>query len=222
MADMVVSVEDLRDYMDISFTPRQSKGAALVLTGLQSELEAIFLRPVTPTRTVQAVTISREQAGQRTSIDSFHGPMGIGAGGGSGGLSPFAQTLLGVVPESMVPQQSIPIFATNTPISSVASVTVNGQLLIVDQHYKVTNWGFELFGAQLNDNVVLDYVGGFDGANNPAIVLAILRAASRETQNLHDDVLGVKALETRDVAPLVTGFTEQEKKNLGSLARNIP
>ena len=38
----------------------------------------------------------------------------------------------------------------------------------------------------------------------------ILRAATREMQNMHDDVVGVKDLETRNVAPLETGFLEKE------------
>jgi hypothetical protein len=29
-------------------------------------------------------------------------------------------------------------------------------------------------------------------------------------QNMHDDVVGIKDLETRNVAPLETGFTERE------------
>ena len=38
----------------------------------------------------------------------------------------------------------------------------------------------------------------------------ILRAATREMQNMHDDVVGVKDLNTRNVAPLETGFTDRE------------
>jgi hypothetical protein len=33
-------------------------------------------------------------------------------------------------------------------------------------------------------------------------------------QNMHDDVVGIKDLETRNVAPLVTGFTEQELQSV--------
>jgi hypothetical protein len=38
----------------------------------------------------------------------------------------------------------------------------------------------------------------------------ILRAASREMQNMHDDVVGIKDLEARNVAPMETGFLEKE------------
>jgi hypothetical protein len=40
--------------------------------------------------------------------------------------------------------------------------------------------------------------------------LMILRAATREMQNMHDDVVGVKDLNTRNVAPLETGFSDRE------------
>jgi hypothetical protein len=40
--------------------------------------------------------------------------------------------------------------------------------------------------------------------------LMILRAATREMQNMHDDVVGVKDLNPRNVAPMETGFTEKE------------
>ena len=38
----------------------------------------------------------------------------------------------------------------------------------------------------------------------------ILRAATREMQNMHDDVVGIKDLESRNVAPMETGFLEKE------------
>ena len=42
------------------------------------------------------------------------------------------------------------------------------------------------------------------------VSVLILRAASREMQNMHDDVVGIKDLNPRNVAPLETGFTERE------------
>jgi hypothetical protein len=49
-----------------------------------------------------------------------------------------------------------------------------------------------------------------DGENLSLFKLFILRAATREMQNMHDDVVGVKDLNPRNVAPLETGFTEKE------------
>jgi hypothetical protein len=43
---LLVSLSELRSYMDISLTNRQQDAAELVLAGLQSELEAYLRRPV--------------------------------------------------------------------------------------------------------------------------------------------------------------------------------
>jgi hypothetical protein len=58
------------------------------------------------------------------------------------------------------------------------------------------------------------------GENIPALKLIILRAASREMQNMHDDVVGLKDLETRNVAPLQTGFLESELMTLKRYRKN--
>ena len=67
--------------------------------------------------------------------------------------------------------------------------------------------------------MVAVYTAGVAGANYPYLKLLILRAASREVQNLHDDVVGLKDLETRDVATDVTGFTEAELKSVQRFRR---
>jgi hypothetical protein len=50
--------------------------------------------------------------------------------------------------------------------------------------------------------------------------LLILRAASREMQNMHDDVVGLKDLTTRNVGPLVTGFLDTELMSLRKYRRS--
>ena len=42
----------------------------------------------------------------------------------------------------------------------------------------------------------------------------MLRAATREVQNMHDDTVGLKDLTTRNVAPLETGFSERELQSI--------
>jgi hypothetical protein len=58
--------------------------------------------------------------------------------------------------------------------------------------------------------VTVNYTAGLDGENIKMFKLMILRAATREMQNMHDDVVGVKDLNTRNVAPLETGFSDRE------------
>ena len=61
-----------------------------------------------------------------------------------------------------------------------------------------------------NDTVEITYEGGLDGGQIHVFKLMILRAATREMQNMHDDVVGIKDLNPRGVAPVETGFLEKE------------
>jgi hypothetical protein len=58
--------------------------------------------------------------------------------------------------------------------------------------------------------VEITYEAGLDGDSIPIFKLLILRAAAREMQNMYDDVVGVKDLNTRNVGPLITGFLDTE------------
>jgi hypothetical protein len=48
----------------------------------------------------------------------------------------------------------------------------------------------------------------------------ILRAASREVQNMHDDVVGIKDLSAREVAIAEVGFLEKELMAVKRWRRN--
>ena len=78
--------------------------------------------------------------------------------------------------------------------------------------YTVQKYGLELYRGFANDIVEVIYTGGLDGEQIKMFRLMILRAATREMQNMHDDVVGVKDLNSRNVAPLETGFLEKELK----------
>lgn len=78
------------------------------------------------------------------------------------------------------------------------------------QDYVVRKYGIDLYTAYANDKVTIEYTAGLDGSSIKAFKLLMLRAATREMQNMHDDVVGIKDLETRNVAPLDTGFLERE------------
>ena len=76
--------------------------------------------------------------------------------------------------------------------------------------YVVRRYGIDVYRTFANDDIEVIYTAGLDGAEIKHFRLMILRAASREMQNMHDDVVGIKDLETRNVGPLVTGFTPEE------------
>jgi hypothetical protein len=86
--------------------------------------------------------------------------------------------------------------------------------------YIPQKYGVDVFNTYADDIVTVTYTGGLAGENIPALKLIILRAASREMQNMHDDVVGLKDLETRNVAPLQTGFLESELMTLKRYRKN--
>lgn len=85
-----------------------------------------------------------------------------------------------------------------------------GTAVATGNDYTVQRYGLEMYRGFPNDLVEVTYSGGLDGENIAMFRLMILRAATREMQNMHDDVVGVKDLNPRNVAPLETGFTEKE------------
>ncbi len=94
--------------------------------------------------------------------------------------------------------------------AGLAVYTSGGTAVATGNDYTVHRYGLELYRGFPNDVVEVTYTGGLDGETIQMFKLFILRAATREMQNMHDDVVGVKDLTTRNVAPMETGFTERE------------
>ena len=91
--------------------------------------------------------------------------------------------------------------------------------LTVEDDYVVRRFGIDYFYALDGDTITITYTAGLNGANIPMFKLLILRAASREMQNMHDDVVGIKDITTRNVGPLVTGFLDTELASLRKYRR---
>jgi len=202
---MLVTKTDLTNYMDIKLTLRQQDAADLVLAGLQSELEAYLRRPIEVTEFEEEYRLPSSQhgvpMGTFLSIDNSYYNDSF--------------TTTNPVDNMIYAEPPHMIYMRNSPIVSVSSVTVepiNGNLitLTVNDDYVVHRYGIEYFYGYENDLVTVTYTAGLGGDGVPLFKILILRAASREMQNLHDDVVGVKDLETRNVAPLVTGFLDTE------------
>jgi hypothetical protein len=92
--------------------------------------------------------------------------------------------------------------------------------LEVGNDYVVRRYGIDVYFSLADDLVKVTYTAGIDGTQIPAFRLLILRAATREMQNMHDDVVGVKDLNSRNVAPLETGFTERELLSIKKFKKN--
>jgi hypothetical protein len=212
----LVTATDLKVYMDISLTNRQMDAADIVLAGLQSELEMFLRRPIEVTE-YEEVHV----------IPSTH--TGIPATSLFVNYSPTSESFYGsgsTVDKTTYLEPPTTIYLLNTPVVSVSEVkhkaylTSTERTLVPEQDYVVRGFGIDVFGAYADDTVTVTYEGGLDGANIPVFKLMILRAATREMQNMHDDVVGVKDLETRNVAPLQTGFLETELTALKRYRKN--
>jgi hypothetical protein len=274
---MLVSINDLVTYMDISFSLRQQDAAELVLSGLQSEMEAFLRRPVevdeftethiipsyfqgvpatsffydssldttgnvlnyiqpsvvlslrnTPVVSISQVRIkSLGEAGTNLG-EALKRQAAITAAARTGTSVTYTAAAhkftIGqrVSVENMAPSgynvsgKEITAVTTNSftvgDMSSSLGVTTDatGTATAVGNDYTVQRYGLEMYRGFPNDVVEVTYTGGLDGENLSLFKLFILRAATREMQNMHDDVVGIKDLNPRNVAPLETGFTEKE------------
>ena len=197
----LATVAELKKYMDITFSNTQEEAAQMILTGLEADLEHYIGRPVTAASFSETYVAEANYTG--SSAYSFFYDYNID------------RTLTTVTDVTKPPYV---VYTRQTPIVSVASVTVQGQTdssattQTVGNDYVVRRYGIDMFRVNDNDKIVINYTAGLDSTadNTSALKLVILRAASREVQNLHDDVVGMKDLTTRNVAPVETGFTPEE------------
>jgi hypothetical protein len=101
-------------------------------------------------------------------------------------------------------------FTVAEVVGSLGTYVSGGTATATGNDYVVHRYGLELFRGFANDIVDVTYRGGLEGDIQEMFKLMILRAATREMQNMHDDVVGIKDLNSRNVAPLETGFLEKE------------
>jgi len=209
----IVSAAELKTYMDISLTNRQMDAADIILSGLQSEMELYLRRPVE----VQTAT-------EEHRIPSTH--TGIPTSSFFVNANPSGNSFTGSqVDNTTYLDPPMTVYLINTPVVSVSEVKLKPlrgteRTLVAEQDYIVREFGVDVFPAYADDLVTITYEGGLDGSDIPALKLLILRAATREMQNMHDDVVGVKDLETRNVAPLQTGYLEMELMSLKRYRKN--
>jgi hypothetical protein len=196
---MLASTTDLERYMDVKFSNRQLYAAEFVLEGLQSELESYLRRPVEVKSFVEDYRVESTNVGIPTS--SFFYDTSLGS-------DQKPQTFL---------QPPYTVYLRNSPVVSVSSVKVTSPLpnsatetLEDGRDYVVRRYGIDVYRSFANDNINVTYTAGLAGDEIKHFKLLLLRAATREMQNMHDDVVGIKDLETRNVAPLTTGFTPEE------------
>jgi len=195
---MLVSVADLTKYMDIRFSNRQEEAAEFVLEGLQSELEGYLRRPVEPTEFTETYIMDSNYVGVPTSSFFYNESL---------------DTTFNTVSYFSPPTT---VYLRNSPVISVDLLVVRpqtestGTSQVEGRDFTIRRYGVDVYRAFANDEVTITYTAGLDGSAIKVFKLMILRAATREMQNMHDDVVGVKDLETRNVAPMEVGFLEKE------------
>lgn len=133
-------------------------------------------------------------------------------------------TITGITPTTLnINAKIITAVATNTfsVASSGASgaYTSGGTATANGSDYTVRRYGIDVYTGFANDIVTITYTGGLDGDNIKMFKLMILRAATREMQNMHDDVVGVKDLNPRGVAVAQTGFLDTELAQIKKYSR---
>lgn len=123
---------------------------------------------------------------------------------------------LGLVPDTFnIQNKEITAVTTNTFTiggveESLGSFVSGGTAKATGHDYVVRRYGIDIFRGFANDIFEITYDAGLNGSEIAIFKLLILRAATREMQNMHDDVVGIKDLESRNVAPLETGFSDRE------------
>ena len=200
---MLVEVADLAKYMDIKFSNRQVDAAGFVLAGLQSELEAYLRRPLEVDEYVDEEHVV-DWEHLMLPVSSFFYDHNID-------MTNYPRSTL-VTPYT--------VHLRNSPVTTVTEVTLytktreDPMVLNEGLDYVVRRYGIDVLVVLQNEILTVTYTAGLDGASIPVFKLLILRAATREMQNMHDDVVGVKDLSARDVAPAVTGFTQEELRSV--------
>jgi hypothetical protein len=292
---MLVTVQDLVTYMDISLSLRQQDAADIVLSGLQSELEAYLRRPIQVTEFTEEYKVPSSHLAvpmssffyQNSMESSFYTANGnsnqssmnyamppetiylrnspvvrvhsveiqnqwttpaylgeaitrnasvtnaIKAGNkitftanGHGFTIGQYVTVTNAVPDEYnVANKKIVEVTTNTFIiddeaGALPAYSSGGSAKAIGTNYSVRRYGIDIFNIVADDTITVTYEAGLDGDSIPMFKLLILRAATREMQNMHDDVVGIKDLESRNVAPLETGFTERELMSVKKYKRS--
>ena len=198
----LITVADIKTYMDISLTNTQEDAAQFIIDGLQAELEAYLRRPVERTaftETYRVPDVGRGVVNHQYYYNYTTNPE-------------TTLTSPGIIYTPMYT-----LYLDNSPVVSVASVSITpatasatATTQIAETDYVTRKYGLDLYNAYANDRITVTYTAGLDGANIKLFKTLMLRAATREMQNMHDDVVGLKDLTTRNVAPMETGFSDRE------------
>ena len=286
----LVTVSDLKTYMDINFSNRQEDAAQYVIDGLQSELETYLRRPIevasfteqyvlesdhvglpmgstifndfyqasdidpvglmtygtppptvyfnnSPVISVQSVTLTNMSESNRVLGEAIKRTATVTSVTVSGTTVVYTASNHGFTVGQNIAVSGLSTSALNLKSNIISSVATNnftvtqsglsagtfaqtGTVVASGFDYVVRKFGIDFYLGFANDILNVTYTAGLTGGNTPMFKLMILRAASREVQNMHDDVVGIKDLGAREVALQETGFLEKELNSVRRWRRN--
>ena len=198
---MLVDADDLATYMDIGrFSNRQEDNATLIIAGVQSEIETYLRRPIEPVEYTEIYRIPEDYLNVSATAYFYDRT-----------LDSTVDTIERVVQPPYV------IHLNYSPVVSVDLVRRRGlsenswTTLEEGPHFSSSKWGLDMFSVVSYDDIEVTYTAGLDGNEIPYLKLLVLRVASREMQNLTDDVVGLKQMDTREVAVREVGLSEADK-----------
>lgn len=197
---MLVTVDDLANYLDRRLSNRQEDAASLILEGLHYQVEDYLKRPIEVREYSDRFVVEqtyKQAIYQNTMYDTT-----------------LASDLIGVHIVRLPPYS---LSLSHSPVTEVSSVTLNGNELTVDEHYTVRRWGIDLYNVRANDVIDVEYEAGLGGESTRYIKLLILRAAAREMTVQTDDVVGIKDLTSnrqQGESTPATGFTDAELRSM--------
>jgi hypothetical protein len=201
----LVTKADIVKYMDMTLSPLQEDSADVILAGLQSEMETYLGRPLeVNTYTDEVHVMESDHVGVPMGSFFYNYDSSSAVSGAWPTVSTFTDP-----PET--------VYLRNSPIVTVTSVTRRGasasattDTLVEHTNYVIRRYGIDVYGSLPNDKITVTYTAGLLGSGIPMFKLMILRAAAREMQNMHDDVVGIKDLDPRETTLAEIGFMEKE------------
>lgn len=122
-----------------------------------------------------------------------------------------------LVTETLWPDANGYLYPSKTPVLEIVSMTRDGQAIT----WTAQSGGFYVGYGYTTTGTVVTYKAGLPDDALRMVRLTILRVASREVQNKHDDTLSVKDLDANDVSPLPEGLQDEDKARIGRWRRRV-
>src|SRR5690349_14309510 len=156
---MLVSVDDFRRYMGgMNPMPGQTETIAMILQGVQEQLELWLNRPVELVQ-IREIVRSDRQGYLHLSVTPIKKVVSVGV----------TSAIDGVYPET----------GPVTPYTIVRDASLDEDARVIDRAYGfANNYQREYGGLRVNSPCtwyVVEYIGGYNGAQDNALRLAILR-----------------------------------------------